>query len=138
MHKENTVRTILAVSLITASVLAISSHAHSGRSAGTENEQVTWLPIPEVHARAESAGFRNIERIEREGGRYEVKATDPSGQRIKLFLHPRTGEILERRTRDESGSGYARSRARAGVACNERRCRDDLTRQGSTQPTAKN
>lgn len=75
------------------------------------------LPIPTrrdgyrfpKYARLESAGYRNIEKIERESGSYEVKATDLAGRRIKLYVHPQTGEVIDQRQRDKYDSGYAKT-----------------------------
>lgn len=53
-----------------------------------------------MHARLESAGYRNIEKIERESGSYEIKAIDRNGQRVKLYVHSQTGEVMNRRYRD--------------------------------------
>ncbi|MBP9805670.1 MAG: PepSY domain-containing protein, partial [Candidatus Accumulibacter sp.] len=101
-----------------------------------------------VHARLESAGYRNIEKIERESGSYEIKAIDRNGQRVKLYVHPQTGEVMNRRyrdarhdtshdtKRDKYDSGSARNNPRNSADCNERRCRDDLPQPGSVQPAA--
>jgi hypothetical protein len=84
----------------------------------------------------ESAGYRNIEKIEREGGSYEVKAADQAGRRIKLYVHPQTGEVIDQRQRDKYDGGYAKSNQRSSAHCNERRCRDDLPQPGTIQPAA--
>ena len=129
-------RTLIITSLIAAGFLATTPYAQDTR-AGTA-DKTRWLSIPEVHARLESAGYRNIEKIERESGRYEIKAIDRNGQRIKLYVHPQTGEVMSRRDRDakhdKPDSGYARNKPRNSADCNERRCRDDLPRPGSIQP----
>ena len=91
-------RTLTIAALLATAFFSISSHAQDGRSANTD--KVKWLSIPEVHARLESAGYRNIEKIERESGSYEVKATDQAGRRIKLYVHHQTGEIIDQGQRD--------------------------------------
>lgn len=130
-------RTLTIASLL-AVVVSISSYAQDARSANTDKAK--WLSIPEVHARLESAGYRSIEKIERESGSYEVKATDQVGRRIKLYVHPQTGEVIDQRQRDvkrdKYDGGYAKSNQRSSADCNERRCRDDLPQQGTIQPAA--
>ena len=79
-------------------MLATTPYAQDTR-AGTA-DKTRWLSIPEVHARLESAGYRNIEKIERESGSYEIKAIDRNGQRVKLYVHSQTGEVMNRRYRD--------------------------------------
>jgi len=131
-------RPFIIASLLATGFFSISSHAQDVRS--TSADKASWLSIPELHARLESAGYWNVEKIERERGSYEVKATDRSGQRIKLYVHPQTGEVLGQRQRDTKrdkyDSGYGRSNQQNTADCNERRCRDDTPQQGTAQPAA--
>jgi hypothetical protein len=131
-------RPLTITALLATVFFSMSSHAQDVRSANTDKAR--WLSIPEVHARLESAGYRNIEKIERESGSYEVKATDQTGRRIKLSVHPQTGEVIDQRQRDvkldKYDGGYAKSNQRNSADCNERRCRDDLPQTGTTQPAA--
>lgn len=131
-------RTLIIATLMATGCFSTSIYAQDSRAGSTA--KVQWLSIPEVHAKLESAGYRNIEKIERERGSYEVKVTDRNGQRMKLFVHPQTGEVLEQRTRDvnrdKSESGYAKSTPRNMADCNERRCRDDLPQKETIQPAA--
>jgi hypothetical protein len=96
----------------------------SERHTPTATDQ-PWLPIALIYTKLEAAGYRNIEKIEREHGAYEVRATDRQGERVRLNVQPQTGEILERGTRKQASTESLR-RARAAADCNERRCRDDL------------
>ena len=127
-------RTLTIASLLATVFFSMSSHAQDGRPASADKAK--WLSIPEVHARLESAGYRNIEKIEREGGSYEVKAADQAGRRIKLYVHPQTGEVIDQRQRDKYDGGHAKSNQRSSADCNERRCRDDLPQPGTIQPAA--
>lgn len=95
-----------------------------------------WLSIPQVHDRLDAAGYRNIEKIERERGGYEVRAADRNGQRVKLHVNPQTGEIYDRggegRRHDNSDARGMLDTWRGAADCNERRCRDDLPPKGAT------
>ena len=57
--------------------------------------QSNWLSIKDVLGKLEAAGYRDFEKIDRERNKYEVKATDPQGQRVELDLDPITGDILK-------------------------------------------
>lgn len=121
----------VAGGLFTAGLTLAPSFADERRSSLTETH---WLPLPKLIERLEAAGYRDIEKIERERGRYEVRATDRQGARVKLYLHPQSGELIdrgqERRWRDD-----ADSRPQAGsVDCNKRRCRDDLPSVNTMSP----
>lgn len=91
-----------------------------------------WLPIPRLIEKLEAAGYRNIEKIEREHGRYEVRATNRQGERSKLRLDARTGEFVgeqrsyERRDAREGREARNDRNAGNGGECNKRRCRDDM------------
>ena len=131
-------RPLIFTALLATVVVSISSHAQDVRSASTDRTR--WLSIPEVHARLESAGYRNIEKIERDSGSYEAKATDQTGRRLKLYVHPQTGDVIDQRQRDvkrgKYNGGYAIGNQRNSTDCNERRCRDDLPQPGTPQPAA--
>lgn len=84
-----------------------------------------WLSIAQIHEKLQAAGYRNIEKIEREHGGYEARATDRNGERIKLYLNPQTGDILDQRAGRRARDG-GEQRQRNSADCNQRRCRDDL------------
>jgi len=93
-----------------------------------------WLSIPQIVDKLEADGYRNIEKIEREHGNYEVRATTRDGKRSKLYVHPQTGEVMNHRQR-ESGERYERREGKnASPDCNERRCRDDLPQPAVDMP----
>ena len=57
--------------------------------------QSNWMSMQALQTRLEAAGYRDFEKIERERTKYEVKATDPQGQRVELDVDPVTGDILK-------------------------------------------
>lgn len=134
-------RIMTIASLIAVGLFATASFAQDNRA--VDNGERQWLSIPQVHAKLEAAGYRNIEKIERERGSYEAKAIDRNGARVKLYLHPQTGEIIDWRERSASRDKYGKRDARDASSgqrnaadCNERRCRDDLPKAGVVTPPA--
>jgi len=132
-------RTLNIVSLIVLGIFATSSFARDNLPADSRSQ---WLSIPQIYNKLEAAGYRNVEKIERERGSYEIKATDRNGERIRLRLHPQTGEIIDQRQRSSKRDRYngrnLSSGQRNSAECNERRCRDDLPQPGAaTPPTGK-
>ena len=101
---------------------------------GTPGAQRPWLSTPQVHQTLEAAGYGNIEKIEREHGNYEVKATDRNGERVKLHVNPQTGEVLDSRLRDAKAGRARQDGQRPGVECSKRRCRDDLPPPAGAAP----
>lgn len=126
----------LGAGLVAGSVTLAPAFAEDNRPARTSERQ--WLSIPQIHDKLVAAGYRNIEKIEREDGAYEVRAANRDGERVKLYLNPQTGEILDRRQRKSSrdnndSRGYTQGQ-RNSADCNERRCRDDLPQQNAVTP----
>lgn len=109
--------------LLTAMAVTLPARASDHKTVATTDQP--WLPIPQIYAKLEAAGYRNIEKIEREHGAYEVRATDRQGARVRLDVHPQTGAILERGGRWPAMDSTER-RQRTSAECNERRCRDDM------------
>ena len=52
------------------------------------------LPLAEIAARLEAAGYRQIHDLERDGGIWEAEATNASGERVELRLASTDGRIL--------------------------------------------
>lgn len=126
-------RLVLALTL--GCVVVGNALADDHRDRRSERGDAGWLPIPALVSRLEAAGYRNVEEIEREHGRYEVRVTDRNGERRKLYFDGRSGEPL--------GAGRAEGVPRERVVqpadgreCNQRRCRDDLpaTPAGGAKP----
>lgn len=115
--------------LLTAMAVTLPSRASERKTPATQEQQ--WLPIPQIYNKLDAAGYRNIEKIEREHGAYEVRATDPQGARIRLNVHPQTGDVLKPGARKQSQDGSDRQ-ARPSNDCNDRRCRDDLPTKTTT------
>ena len=115
--------------LLTSMAVTLPARASDRKSAATTEQP--WLPIPQIYAKLEAAGYRNLEKIEREHGTYEVRATDRQGARVRLDVHPQTGAILERGARRQAQDGTD-SRQRPSANCNERRCRDDMPPKAAT------
>jgi hypothetical protein len=128
----------LGAGLVAGGVVLAPAFAQDNRPASVSERQ--WLSIPQIHDKLVAAGYRNIEKIEREDGGYEARATNRSGERVKLYLNPQTGEIRNQRQRetrrDKNDSwGYTHGQ-RYSADCNERRCRDDLPQKAATTPPA--
>ena len=58
------------------------------------------LTIRDIYDRVEAAGYRDIRQIERDDGRYEVKAHNAQGERVKLYVNASTGAVEQTRKRD--------------------------------------
>ena len=57
------------------------------------------LTLRDIYDRVEAAGYRDIREIEWDHGRYEVKASNAQGQRVKLYVNASTGAIESTRIR---------------------------------------
>lgn len=57
--------------------------------------QANWMSPKDVQTKLEGAGYTDFREIERDKNKYEVKATDPQGQRVEMDVDPVTGDILK-------------------------------------------
>jgi len=57
------------------------------------------LTLRDIYDRMEAAGYRDIREIEWDHGRYEVKADNARGERLKLYVNATTGTVEKTRVR---------------------------------------
>ncbi|MDO9095419.1 MAG: PepSY domain-containing protein [Rubrivivax sp.] len=57
--------------------------------------QSAGMSTQAVQTKLAASGYRDFEKFERKRDRYEVKATDPKGQRVELYVDPFTGDIVK-------------------------------------------
>lgn len=84
------------------------------------------LILPQVLQKLEAAGYRNVEKIKLKRGNYEVRTTGRDGERIKLYVNAKTGDILGQRDARKGDDHTGGVMQKLIGNCNERRCRDDL------------
>lgn len=90
---------LLALCAASALSLTIAAQAQTPAAPATSDAAVAKeLTIPEVYQRVEAAGYKEVRKIELDDGRYEVKARDAEGAKVKLYVNPQSGE-LEKRTK---------------------------------------
>jgi len=56
-------------------------------------DQALWLTTHQVQVKLEAMGYRDIEEIDREPDHFHAKATDAQGQRVRLAVAPRSGDV---------------------------------------------
>ncbi len=126
----------LGTALVAGGASLAPVFAGDSRPASVSERQ--WLSIPQIHDKLVAAGYRNIEKIEREDGIYEARATHRNGERVKLYLNPQTGEIIDRQkrksSRDKQDRGAYSQDSRNSADCTKRRCRDDLPTPATAIP----
>lgn len=90
------------IALAAASATGLSTaQAQTASSAPTGAMAPTGakLTIRDIYDRVQAAGLHAIREIEWDDGRYEVKARNAQGERVKLYVNGSTGEIERTRTR---------------------------------------
>jgi hypothetical protein len=87
---------IIAIALGTIVFTGTAFAASDGNAVmRTSNRTDTWLTIPAIYEKVVAAGYSDVTEIERDEGVYEIKAINADGERVKLYVHPRTGEVLD-------------------------------------------
>ncbi|MES0882973.1 PepSY domain-containing protein [Roseibium sp. SCP14] len=56
-------------------------------------EKSAWLSETEVTAKLTAEGW-DVRRMKEDGGCWEVYGTTPEGQRVEVYVHPVSGEVL--------------------------------------------
>ncbi|MPM71252.1 hypothetical protein SDC9_118215 [bioreactor metagenome] len=79
-----------------AASAAITSTTSATTSATTS--PASALNIRQIYDRMEAAGYSDIRQIEWDDGRYEVKARNPQGKRVKLYVNGDTGTVERTKT----------------------------------------
>lgn len=80
----------LAAALLAAGLATAAYAQQTPQTAAADT-----LSVRAVLDKVEAQGYRDISEVEREHDRYEVKATDADGRRVKIKLDARTGEIVK-------------------------------------------
>lgn len=83
---------------------ALAQSEQPARAAGQEATQAAAapaMPMEEVLAQLKAEGYGDVYEIEREDGRYEVKAENRDGRKVELHLDAGTGKILESEEEDD-------------------------------------
>ena len=78
-----------------ASILPAFAQNAAPAATSAAPAQSNWLSLKDVQTKLEAAGYRDFRAIERDKDKYEVKATDPQGQRVELDVDPVTGDVLK-------------------------------------------
>ena len=71
----------------------------TGSTTITTTAAAARLTARDVYDRLEAAGYRDIREIGWDHGRYEVKATNAHGERVKLSVNAATGAVDSSRAR---------------------------------------
>ena len=79
--------------LFAAGAALVPAFAQSAPAAAAS--QPAGMSLQALQTRLTAAGHRDFEEIERKRGRYEVKATNPKGQRVELYVDALTGDIVK-------------------------------------------
>lgn len=95
-------RLLLAASALSALTLGIAQ-AQPAPSASAPAQAASpaapQLTIRDIYDRMEAAGYRDMREIELDNGRYEVKARNAQGERVKLYVNANSGAV-ERERKD--------------------------------------
>ena len=89
--------TAIAAALPLGAALAQTATPAATATAATPTAQK--LSIRDIYDRVEAAGYHDQHEIDFEHGRYEVKAVNAQGQRVKLTLNAQTGVIEDTRVK---------------------------------------
>ena len=82
-----------------AEISAPATSASVTTNAPNSSSSAKLLSIRDIYDRVDAAGYRQVREIDLDHGRYEVKALNPQGQSVKLYVNARSGAIEQVRHR---------------------------------------
>ena len=91
-------KVLITSALVLATATAAGFAVASDDSVRVNVPKDQWMSFAQIGEKLTSQGYE-IREIEIDDGAYEVSATK-DGKRIKAYLHPATGEVLEQKTRN--------------------------------------
>lgn len=96
----------LAAGLATGALAGATALAQDSKTDSRPDASVR-LTIPQVYEKLTTLGYKDIDEIERERDIYEVDARTSAGQRVKLHVDARSGQILRTKAdpRDRARDG---------------------------------
>ncbi|MBD9420058.1 PepSY domain-containing protein [Achromobacter sp. ACM04] len=100
------IRNTLAALALGAATLTGTAAVHAQTTAPAPAQPAATAPanatltVRQIYDTLTAAGYRNITEIELEHGRYDVKADNAQGQRVKLRVDAQSGAVLRSRIKD--------------------------------------
>ncbi len=100
------IRNTLAALALGAATLTGAAAVHAQTPAPAPAQPAATAPasatltVRQIYDTLTAAGYRNITEIELEHGRYDVKADNAQGQRVKLRVDAQSGTVLRSRIKD--------------------------------------
>jgi len=88
---------IAALSVATPFVWAVPVAAEtdtSSRQVVAENAAASEIAFEDIIAKVKAAGYPEILRIDHESDRYEIKARNPQGVILEVYIDPASGEFV--------------------------------------------
>lgn len=74
---------------------ALADNEEPSSAAGEMAAGAPAMPLEQVMAQLKAEGYAEIYEIEREHGRYDVKAKTKEGRMVELYLDAQTGKTLQ-------------------------------------------
>lgn len=85
---------VLAISVGLIGGTALLTPAFSQTAKPEISYERTDLNINQVLVKLMANGYDKVDKIERERNAYEVKAIDKNGARVKLYVDPQSGDLI--------------------------------------------
>lgn len=107
-HRSTSPRRALVAVAALSALAIVSAHAQTAAPAqAAETTEAASAPAPspsrltirDVYDRVEAAGHRDLQQIEFEHDRYEVKAHDARDERVELKVDATSGAVEQERVR---------------------------------------
>lgn len=97
-HARRALIAIAAGAALAAGIAQAQAPTPAAAPASAAASAAPQLTIRDIYDRMEAAGYRDLREIEYDNGRYEVKARNAQGERVKLYVNATTGAVERTRS----------------------------------------
>lgn len=83
---------------LTAALFGFATLAHAGADCGSD-PQDTWMSRADMQAKILAGGY-TIDRFKIDDNCYEIYGRNADGQRVEVYYHPVTGDVVKEKVED--------------------------------------
>lgn len=81
------------IAVLASALIASHTSAFAGEKCAYQSRD-KWIPIEQAIEKAQAMGY-DVRNVEADDGCWEVEGYDRHGAKIKLYLHPVSGDVVK-------------------------------------------
>lgn len=81
-------------------MMGISLSVFAGPKCTDGKDKSNWIPVEKFQQQLQEQGYSWKKFKESRGGCYEIYGHDKAGQKVEIYFHPVSGEIVKKKIED--------------------------------------